>query len=135
MALWHAATLIREHRGDGHVAVLQSYEIGPLESLVLGGVFSGNTDFLKESRGWRPEEWEATEARLKERGLLEASGQLSTEGQRLRQEIEDRTDRLATQGWAHAGRADSERLLELLTPIRAQVLASGVLPGWASKRG
>ncbi|HET7278312.1 MAG TPA: hypothetical protein VFJ22_09560, partial [Dermatophilaceae bacterium] len=35
LALWHAATLVREHRGDGHVAVLTATGIGPVEATVL----------------------------------------------------------------------------------------------------
>ena len=52
LALWHATTLIREHRGDGHVAVLLGAGLDPVESLVLGGLFAGNTPFLRETRGW-----------------------------------------------------------------------------------
>ena len=34
LALWHAATLLREHRGDGHLAALLAPELDPLEALV-----------------------------------------------------------------------------------------------------
>ncbi len=41
LALWHAATLVREHRGDGHVSVLQTRGLDPVEATVLGGLWSG----------------------------------------------------------------------------------------------
>lgn len=134
LALWHAATLVREHRGDGHVSVLQSADLDPVESLVLGGLFSANTDFVKKTRGWNDEEWLAAEERLRDRGLLDGEGRLSAQGRTLRQDLEDRTDALAVEGWAHAGVDACRRLAELVSPLREQVLASDVLPGWINNR-
>jgi hypothetical protein len=135
LALWHAATLIREHRGDGHVSVLHAAGLDPVESLVLGGLFASNTDFLKKTRGWSDEEWAAAEKRLQDRGLLTFDGRLSEQGQAMRQHIEDRTDALAVEGWAHVGADDTARLHDLLAPLRAQVLSSDVLPAWVGSRG
>src|SRR3954452_14975462 len=70
LALWHAATLVREHRGDGHVAVLTANRIDPVESTVLGGVWSGTTRFLRKTRGWSDEELAAATDRLRHRGWL-----------------------------------------------------------------
>lgn len=134
MALWHAATLIREHRGDGHVAVLQSVRLDPVESLVVGGLFSGNTDFVKSTRGWSDAEWAAAVDRLRGRGLLDGSGALTDDGGVLRQEVEHATDVLAAEGWAHVGESGCQRLVELLAPLRAQVIDSDTLPGWFSSR-
>lgn len=133
LALWHAATLIREHRGDGHVSVLHAAELDPVESVVLGGLFSSSTGFLKATRGWSDEEWAEGEERLKERGLLTADGELSGAGRETRQEIERRTDLLATEGWAHAGDEASRRLRELVAPLREKVLATDLLPKWERK--
>ena len=105
LQLWHAQTLLREFRGDGHVACLLSEGVGGLESLVLHAA-TGDVpvDFLKMSRAWPEEEWADTEERLRERGLLDGDS-LSAEGVRLRRHIEDRTDLLAlpaTPPWATA---------------------------------
>ncbi|MGH3360359.1 MAG: SCO6745 family protein [Nocardioidaceae bacterium] len=135
LALWHAATLLREHRGDGHIAVLQAAGVDPVESLVLGGLFSSNTEFVRTTRGWSDDEWAAGQERLRSRGLLNVFGDLSDDGRALRQRIEDDTDALAVAGWAHLGADGCRRLYELAAPLREQVLASGVLPEWISARG
>lgn len=135
LALWHAATLIREHRGDGHVAVLQSAGIDPVESLVLGGLYASNTEFVRTTRGWSDDEWAAAHDRLRGRGLLTDEGGLSEDGRLLRQRVENDTDLLAVAGWEHLGADGCHRLHELVAPLRRQVLASGVLPDWISARG
>lgn len=134
LALWHAATLVREHRGDGHVSVLQSADLDPVESLVLGGLYSSNEEFVRSTRGWSAEEWAAAEDRLRDRGLLAGGGGLSDAGRALRQDIEDRTDVLATQGWHHLGADGCRRLAELAGPLCTKVLRDGELPGWIGAR-
>jgi hypothetical protein len=134
LALWHGASLIREHRGDGHVALLQAADLDPVESLVLGGLHTGNTDFVRQTRGWSDEEWAHAEQRLRDRGLLTDTGELSSQGRDFRQDLEDRTDALAVEGWAAVGTEATARLRELVVPLARQVLDSGVLPGWANPR-
>ncbi|MEO5710933.1 MAG: hypothetical protein ABIQ59_14070 [Nocardioidaceae bacterium] len=128
MALWHAATLVREHRGDGHISVLQAHGIDPVEATVLGGNFSGTTGFLHKTRGWSDEEYDAATTRLRERGWLDADGAFTDEGRTARQQVEDQTDRLAVEGWAAVGAERTARLHELVKPLRAQVMASDTLP-------
>ncbi|GAA0583871.1 SCO6745 family protein [Actinomadura livida] len=94
-ALWQAATALREHRGDGHVALLVAEGLSGLEANVLAsavGTVSG--EWLRESRGWSPEEWDAAAGALAERGLL-ADGEATEEGKALRARIERLTDELA----------------------------------------
>ena len=134
MALWHGASLLREHRGDGHVALLQAHGLDPVESLVLGGLHAGNTDFVKQTRGWSDEEWAEAEQRLRDRGLLTDTGELTSQGRDFREALEQQTDALAVEGWAAVGLEETERLRELVAPLSRQVLASGVLPGWANRR-
>ncbi|HET6627220.1 MAG TPA: hypothetical protein VFG63_12600 [Nocardioidaceae bacterium] len=132
LALWHAATLVREHRGDGHVSVLHAAGLDPVESLVLGGLFSHNTAFLESTRGWSPDEWAQARQRLREQGLLTADGELSERGRVVRRQIEQDTDALAVEGWARVSAADCGRLRDLVAPLRDLVLASDLLPDWAS---
>ncbi|MDO9379796.1 MAG: hypothetical protein Q7T56_13185 [Nocardioidaceae bacterium] len=134
LALWHAATLIREHRGDGHVSALLRAGLDPVESLVVGGLFSGNTDFVRSTRGWSDEQWAAAVERLTDRGLVDGDA-LTDEGRTFRQGVEAETDRLALEGWAHVGLERTRRVAELARPLRESALASGVLPGWISSRG
>jgi hypothetical protein len=127
LELWHAQTLLREFRGDGHVACLLSEGVGALESLVLHAA-TGDVpvDFLKASRAWPEEEWAAAAERLRTRGLLDGES-LSSEGARLRGHIENRTDRLALPAYAALGDSDCERLAELASPLRRAVLDAGLL--------
>ncbi|MGP3998794.1 SCO6745 family protein [Streptomyces sp. 8N706] len=127
LQLWHAQTLLREFRGDGHVACLLSEGVGALESLVLHAA-TGEVpvDFLKGSRAWPEEEWAGTAERLRTRGLLDGDS-LSPEGVRLRQHIEDRTDHLALPAYAALGDADCERLAELARPFGRAVVDAGLL--------
>lgn len=128
LALWHAASLIREHRGDGHVAVLQVAGLDPVAATVLGGLWSSSTGFLRKTRGWSDEEYDAAADRLRARGWLDVEGQLTATGRAGRQQVEDDTDRLALEGWARVGADRTARLHELVAPLRATVLEAGVLP-------
>jgi hypothetical protein len=132
VALWHAAGLVREHRGDGHVALLLAAGLDPVESLVLNGLFARNTPFLKATRGWTDEEWAAAESRLEARGLV-SDGALTEVGVTFRKGLEHDTDRLALEGWAHLGLEGTQRVVELATPLRQLALSSGILPEWTSK--
>ncbi|MDQ3628419.1 MAG: hypothetical protein M3419_06375 [Actinomycetota bacterium] len=133
MQLWHAATLVREHRGDGHVAALVHAGVGPLEALVLNGLAAGNTEFLQKRRGWTSEEWADTRASLREQGLLDGE-QLSADGQTLVAALEVDTERAAAEGWAHLGAEGTARLVELVTPLRRAVLADEHTPHWLAAR-
>ncbi|MET9871221.1 hypothetical protein ABZZ16_34770, partial [Streptomyces sp. NPDC006386] len=94
LAYWHAATLLREHRGDGHLTALLSAGLDGLEALVTHtATGKGMTPkWVFGTRGWTQEEWDAARDRLRERGLLDAAGELTERGAALRQEIEQETD-------------------------------------------
>ncbi len=134
LQLWHAGLLLREHRGDGHVTALLSAGLDPVEALVTGGLASDSTEFVRTTRGWTDEEWAAGVERLRARGLVDDDG-LTQAGRDLRDDVETVTDFLAVEGWAHLGEQRLERLVELVTPLREQVLASGTLPDWIRSRG
>ncbi|MFF2200586.1 hypothetical protein [Streptomyces sp. NPDC058145] len=127
LRLWHAQTLLREFRGDGHVACLLSEGVSGLEALILHAA-TGEVpvEFLKASRAWPEEEWADTRERLRKRGLLDGDA-LSPEGVLLRRHIEDRTDRLALPAYAALGDAGCERLAELAAPVGRAVIEAGLL--------
>lgn len=129
LRLWHAATLLREHRGDGHVAALLTAGLGGLEAhvvLVAAGVV--DAEQMRRARGWSEDDWASAERGLVDRGLLEPSGGLTEEGARLRREVEAVTDRLAMEPWDHLGDEATGRLHELLDPLARRIVASGELP-------
>jgi hypothetical protein len=128
--LWHAATLLREHRGDGHIAALVAADIDGPEALVLRAGTYGSTSRgdspasssaaraqLQPARGWTDTEWDAAAARLVGRGLLGPDGAATADGSELHQSIEAATDRAAARPWTEAGRSEADELAELLLPI------------------
>jgi hypothetical protein len=128
LALWHAATLYREFRGDGHVACLTAEGIGGVEAHVLAaaaGQLPGS--FLREYRGWSEEEWAAAVERLRRRGWVEGDGSLTEAGRSARDARERRTDDLAMAPWRQLGEEGCGRLLKLLEePVRLVVEGDGV---------
>ena len=128
LALWHAATLYREFRGDGHVACLLADGVDGCEAHVLAaGAGQLPGAFLREYRGWSEEEWAAAAARLRARGLVTGDGRLTEAGRATRAAIEDRTDDLAMDPWRHLGEQGCARLLDLLgRPTRLIVQGRGV---------
>jgi hypothetical protein len=128
LRLWWAATLLREHRGDGHVACLVANGIDGLEAHVLF-VATGRVprEVMQVARSWSDEEWEAAEKRLAVRGLHDGT-ELTPAGEALRQGIETTTDDLATEPWHRLGEERTNRLAELLGPLREKVLATGRVP-------
>lgn len=130
LALWHAIALLREYRGDGHLAALVVAGISAPQALVLNGALNGPvmTEFLKQSRGWTPEEWDAAVAELAAQGLVTADGALTAAGEAAREEVEAVTDRAALAPWAHLGEDGCARLRELVTPLSKAVIASGGFP-------
>ncbi|WP_433477581.1 SCO6745 family protein [Spirillospora sp. CA-142024] len=127
LQLWWAQTLLREFRGDGHVAVLTAEGVTPLEALVLHAA-TGTipTPFLKATRAWPAAEWDATVEGLRGRGLLDGES-LTTEGEDFRRHIEDRTDALALPAYSALGEDGCGRLAELARPFGRAVVDAGLL--------
>ncbi|MGW0705458.1 SCO6745 family protein [Streptomyces sp. NPDC002643] len=137
LALWHAATLLREHRGDGHLAVLLDAGLDPVEALVSHSATGKGMSpkWMLRTRGWTREEWDAASERLRERGLLDGEGELTEAGIALREEIEAATDRLDRAPYEHLGAAGTERLTGLLAGPVTGMLGRGAFPaGMIGKR-
>lgn len=128
LALWHAITLLREYRGDGHVAALVADGVDGCEALVIHGA-TGDVPpaILQSSRAWPDHEWEAAVDRLRSRGWLDAAGALTDEGRTHRQWVEDRTDAQALAPWAAIGEEAADRLRALVRPYSKAIVDSGEL--------
>jgi hypothetical protein len=116
MMIWHAAKLLREHRGDGHIAALVVEELGRIDALVIHAAFDVfSADMLRRSRRWSQDEWDVSVDSLRERGWLTDAEEpsLTEEGMTRRRWIEDRTDTLAATAFAPIGKAGIERMIEL----------------------
>lgn len=126
LAVWHGCTLLREQRGDGHVAALTAAGLDGCEAhLTLVGTGGIPVDAVQPFRGWSEREWAEAAEGLRARGLLGADGLLTEEGTRMRTWIEETTDRLALEPWEALGPQRSDRLLEILATPRELVRAAG----------
>lgn len=135
--LWQAVTTLREHRGDGHNAVLLAEGLDGCGANVLAAAVRGSgAEMLRRSRGWTDERWEGTVGELAEAGLVEVARADDTdgvsateEGRALHRRIEARTDALAWRSYRATGAAgDIPRLVDLLEGPARQVYAAGHLP-------
>jgi len=127
LQLWHACTLLREHRGDGHIAALVAAGLNGAEAAVTHAV-SGAVpeEVLRTTRGYTEEEWQAVKDRLRERGLLNDDGSFTAEGRKLRDWVEHTTDEAASAPYQHLGTNTTERLISLVRPW-ARALSEQVL--------
>ncbi|MFD7153096.1 hypothetical protein ACFV9C_00770 [Kribbella sp. NPDC059898] len=129
LVLWQATTILRESRGDGHVAALVAAGLDPCQALVTISAAGGpGKDVFQLNRRWSDEEWSSASDDLRARGLLDASGALTADGQALRQQVEDTTDALADQGWRALGDAAAAELYDLVYPLSAVLMADGLIP-------
>ena len=127
LQLFHAITLLREFRGDGHIAALVVEGISGLEAAVMH-VAQGDSwtrEPLRKTRVYTAEQWDDAETRLRDRGWLDDSSQFTDAGREVRQRIEDRTDVLALPPWEHLGEQGCERLRELVRPLSKAVVDGG----------
>lgn len=129
LQLFHAVTLLREFRGDGHIAALVVEGLTGLEAAVMH-VAQGDAwtrEPLRKTRGYSPEEWDGAVERLRARGWLHEDATFTDEGRAVRQRIEDRTDELALPPWERLGEDDCARLRELVRPVSKAIAAAGGL--------
>jgi hypothetical protein len=115
--LWHAATVLREHRGDGHVAALTVAGLDGCECMVWRAAVDSDRQVLQPARGWSDQEWDAARRRLAGRGWLDEQGRATGAALAARDRIEASTDELAAGPWQELGAGRTARLAALLTPL------------------
>ena len=130
LVMWHALSLLREHRGDGHTGALVGAELSGLEALVTHTATGQGfvTGFARASRGWSEEEWKGAAGALADRGLLGDDGALTPAGEALRAQVEEETDRLAAAPWRHLGDERTEEIVRLGTAMTRTVMKAGAFP-------
>ena len=129
LQLFHAVTLLREYRGDGHIAALVVAGVSGLEAAVMH-VAQGDSwtrEPLRKTRGYSTEQWDTALAGLRERGWIDDGEAFTAAGRAVRQEIEDRTDVLALRPWQHLGEDGCARLRELVRPLSKAIVDAGGL--------
>ena len=134
LVMWHATSLLREHRGDGHIAALACAGLSGIEALVTHcATGTGFTpELARATRGWSQAEWDSAVGGLAARGLLDEQGELTPVGRELRAQIEDQTDRLAAAPWQHLGEQRTGEVVRIGKAMTRVVLKAGVFPRAAS---
>lgn len=128
-ALWQVTTLLREHRGDGHVAALVAAGLSGLDAIQLQVALGRYpSEVMRGVRGWSAEEWAAGLVGLEARGLLSGDS-LTSAGRELLADIEVRTDAAAWDGaLAPLGSSGVDEVIEMLRTSVDAVYAAGWLP-------
>ncbi|MFN0026874.1 MAG: SCO6745 family protein [Acidimicrobiales bacterium] len=129
LVLWQAATVLREHRGDGHVSVLVNEGIsGVAAHLLAAASGQSDADQLREARFWSQAHWDDAAEDLRSRGLLDEAGKLTKRGRALKVRIEAQTDRLAAGPYQALNDDEQQRLLSCGARLAQLVVRSEVLP-------
>ncbi|MER6250311.1 hypothetical protein ABT224_02775 [Streptomyces sp. NPDC001584] len=130
LRLWHATTLLREHRGDGHLAALLLAGLDPVEALISHTATGRgmSAKWIKAIRGWEQSDLDAATERLRGRGILDADGELTDEGKAVRERLEADTDRLDAAPYEHLGEEGLARLAELGGAFVTKAIGAGAFP-------
>jgi hypothetical protein len=125
--LWHAANMLREHRGDGHIAALVSERIGGTEAHVLSAL--DMAIYPAESFGRIHHLPQARLAEvmdgLRDRGLLDVSGRFTETGRATKDRIEALTDALAEAPYDGLEPDELDELIVSLGPISLRLEETG----------
>jgi hypothetical protein len=129
VALWHGCTLLREHRGDGHIAALYAADVDPCEAHVLRLAVSGvDRESIAPYRGWDDDDWSAAADRLTERGWLDDDRAITPTGIDAHTAVEADTDRMAQGPTRALGEDGLGELLGIMRPLAAALASSGTIP-------
>jgi hypothetical protein len=125
--LWHSANMLREHRGDGHVAALVGACIGGTEAHVLSALDLGihPPESFGRIHHLPKQRLAAVMAGLRERGLVDTDGRFTDAGRQTKQRIEALTDELAAPPYDALSPAELDELVAELEPITATLVAAG----------
>ncbi len=138
LVLWHAATLLREFRGDAHISALVTAGLDGLDAIVIHAASRKvPTAFLRTTRGWSDEAWDSAVELHRASGWLapqngsDGEPELSEAGTALREEIELATDRASAMPWSTLDDAQVDELRRLVRPW-ARTLSDAMFAGLAT---
>jgi len=130
LVLWHGVNTLREHRGDGHIALLVDAGLSGLQAMVSNAATKRGflPSFAQAHRGWSAHQWAGAEAELCDRGILDHEGEFTDAGAALRSDLEDNTDRLAAAPWRVIGDDGVRRVGEIGGRLVRGLTAAGCFP-------
>jgi hypothetical protein len=132
LVVWHAQTLLREFRGDGHVAALTTEGLSGIEALVSHAA-AGDVPapVLQKSRAWPDDAWAAAVESMAAKGLVDAAGAFTDAGRMQRERIEVATDRLAVVPYAALGEEACAQLRATGRKLSRLVMDAGLMGAMA----
>ncbi|MCW2770495.1 MAG: hypothetical protein JWR27_1928 [Aeromicrobium sp.] len=125
--LWHAATVIREYRGDSHVAVLTAAGLDGAAANALAVAAGLAPAEQRTARGWTEDEWGAAIGRLGTRGWVDVTGSLTDTGRSARSQVEDTTDRVVAGGFDREATARAITVEDALVAVARRIAESGAV--------
>ena len=133
--LWHATTLLREYRFDGHNSALRQANLSGLGChLMMAADGRGTPAVIQKIRGWNHQEWKREAEELRSRGWITEDGRHTPLGRSVRRGVELATDQNAQLIVAKLGAERSGQVLEVLERVAAFLIETDVVPGsWPPK--
>ncbi len=125
--LWHAATVLREYRGDCHVALLTAAGLDGAAANALAVADGRAVPNQREMRGWTEDEWAEAYERLRRRAWTDEFATLTDSGRAARAQIEDATDRVSASSFDEEAQARTITLEDALVSAARAIEASGAM--------
>jgi hypothetical protein len=125
--LWWAATVLREYRGDSHVAILVAAGLGGAAANALAVADGRAPSHQQQARGWDDEEWSAAFADLERRGWVDADRAITDAGRSARAQIEEATDRVCSACFDREMQARALRAEAPLVDLARAINAAGAV--------
>ncbi len=125
--LWHAATVLREYRGDCHVAILTAAGLDGAAANALAVADGRVTPKQREMRAWTEEEWTEAYERLRRRAWTDEFATITDSGRAARAQIEDATDRVSASSFDEEAQARTITLEDALVSAARAIEASGAM--------
>jgi hypothetical protein len=131
--LWRACDILREHRGDSHIAAVNAAALDPVQANVLTELWLGMPlRSYTGTRGWSASTMDETIDGLRRRGLLDGD-EITAAGRELRDAVEAATDAQEAAVVAAIG-ADLDAAVDTLDDCAARCIAAGAFPPDQLKR-
>lgn len=131
LVVWWAQTLLREFRGDGHIAAMVGEGVSAPEALVIHAATGEIPDaVLKVTRAWPADDWTAAEEGLRDRGWLtlgDGSPALTEAGRAHRERVEAITDEQSLPAYVALGEEGCDRVRVLARPFSKAIVAEGLM--------
>ena len=124
LSAWLAVNCIREWRGDTHFAILAAENISGVQAGLLDNAWRGYpSEWIPRSRGADDADLAIAYAGLAERGFVSGT-EITAAGVAFRQQVEDRTDDMATAAWKLLGESATLKFVSLIEPISSRFVDS-----------